>query len=279
MPSTKSLESLARRASRGGREFRLAPLASLQAWAAAQGLSLRQAIDAALAAGIFPEALEGNFPSLTPAEQLTLWRGSALVAGLGGLGGCQAMLLARAGVGRLYLADGDAFTPANLNRQLLATASTLGQNKAVVTARHLREVNAGLLIEALPEFLDQERLRQVLPGVRVLLDALDTLGARRDLLAAAQEAGVPVVHGAVSGVFGQVATLMPQDRGAFDLYRLLKAPGPETVPSVLAPTVTLTASLQVMEAIRLLLGKEPNYRGRLAHFDGDTGLLEILPLG
>ncbi|MGA8142255.1 MAG: ThiF family adenylyltransferase, partial [Desulfobaccales bacterium] len=192
---------------------------------------------------------------------------------------CQAMLLARAGVGRLLLADGDAFTPSNLNRQLLATALTLGQNKAVVTARHLREVNEGLLIEAIPEFLDQERLRQVLPGVQVLLDALDTLGARRDLIAAAKEAGVPLVHGAVSGVFGQVATLMPQDRGEVNLYPFLQAPDPETVPGVLAPTVTLTASLQAMEAIRLLLGKEPNYRGRLAHFDGDTGRLEILPLG
>ncbi len=59
----------------------------------------------------------------------------------------------------------------------------------------------------------------------------------------------------------------------------MEAPGPETAPGVLAPTVTLTASLQAMEAIRLLLGKEPNYRGRLAHFDGDTGRLEILPLG
>lgn len=274
-----SLQAIARRARRGGREFLLAPMASLRAWAAARSLSLGRAQELALEAGIFPEALERNFPSLTPAEQLTLWRGSALVAGLGGLGGCQAMLLARAGVGRLYLADGDAFTPSNLNRQLLATALTLGQNKAVVTARHLREVNEGLLIEALPEFLDQERLREVLPAVRVLLDALDTLGARRDLIAAAKQAGVPVVHGAVSGVFGQVTTLMPQDRGEFNLYPLVEAPGPETAPGVLAPTVTLIASLQAMEAIRLLLGKEPNYRGRLAHFDGDTGRLEILPLG
>jgi molybdopterin/thiamine biosynthesis adenylyltransferase len=264
---------------RGGREFLLAPMASLQAWAAARSLSLSRAQELALEAGIFPEVLERNFPTLTPAQQLTLWRGSALVVGLGGLGGCQAMLLARAGVGRLYLADGDAFTPSNLNRQLLATALTLGQNKAVVTARHLREINEGLLVEALPEFLDQERLREVLPAVRVLLDALDTLRARRDLIAAAQQAGVPVVHGAVNGVFGQVTTIMPQDRAEFNPYPLLEAPGPETPPGVLAPTVTLTASLQTLEAIRLLLGKEPHYRGRLAHFDGDTGRLEILPLG
>ena len=48
---------------RSGQEFLVAPMASLRAWAAAQGLSLRQAIEAALAAGIFPEALERNFPA------------------------------------------------------------------------------------------------------------------------------------------------------------------------------------------------------------------------
>ena len=274
-----SLEAIARRVMRGSREYLMIPQARLVVWAAEQRLSLHHAIELALEAGILPEALERNFPTLTPAEQLTLWRGSALVVGLGGLGGSQAMLLARAGVGRLYLADGDAFAPSNLNRQLLATALTLGQNKAVVAARHLREVNEGLLIEPLPEFLDQKRLREVLPAVRVVLDALDTLRARRDLIAAAKQAGVPMVHGAVNGVFGQVTTIMPQDPGEFNLYPRGEAPGPETAPGVLAPTVTLTASLQAMEAIRLLLGKEPNYRGCLAHFDGDTGRLEIFPLG
>ncbi|MGA9822608.1 MAG: hypothetical protein WBQ36_13560, partial [Desulfobaccales bacterium] len=72
-----SVEAIARRAIRGGQEFLLAPMAGLRAWAAAQGLSLRQAIETALEDGIFPEALERNFPSLTPAAQLTLWRGSA----------------------------------------------------------------------------------------------------------------------------------------------------------------------------------------------------------
>lgn len=270
-----SLQALAKGKVRGGREFKVAPLDRLRAWAAGQGLSLRQAMEEALQQGIFPEVLESNFPGLSPAEQLILWRSSALVAGLGGLGGCQAMLLARAGVGRLCLADGDFYTPPNLNRQLLATTLTLGQNKAMVTAHHLREVNEALSIEPFPEFLDQDRLREVLPGVGVLLDALDTLRTRRELLATAKRAGVPVVHGAVSGVFGQVTTIMPQDPGEFDLYPQTEAPGPETAPGVLAPIVTLTASLQAMEAIRLLLGKEPCYRGRLAHFDGDTGRLEI----
>ena len=52
----------------------------------------------------------------------------------------------------------------------------------------------------------------------------------------------------------------------------------DTAREVLAPTVALVASLQVQEAIRLLLGQPPAYRDHLAHFDGDTGRLEIVPL-
>ena len=255
-------------------------MASLRAWAAERNLPLRRAIELALEAGLFPECFERNFPSLSPAEQLTLWRSSALVVGLGGLGGLQAMLLARAGVGRLFLADGDAFAPSNLNRQLLATAATLGQNKAVVTAQHLREVNEAIDAQAVAEFLDGDRLRDFLPSVQVVLDALDTLAARRDLLTAAKQAGVPLVHGAVRGVFGQVTTILPQDPEDFPyLFPPGDPPAAETAPGVLAPTVSLVASLQAQEALRLLLGKEPAYHGVLAHFDGDTGRLEILPLG
>jgi molybdopterin/thiamine biosynthesis adenylyltransferase len=115
--------------------------------------------------------------------------------------------------------------------------------------------------------------------VQVVVDALDTLAVRRDVVAAAKAAGVPIVHGAVSSVFGQVTTILPDDPGESSwLFPVAAAPGPETAPGVLAPTVTLTASLQAMEAIRLLLNQAPVYHGVLAHFDGDPGRLEILPL-
>jgi molybdopterin/thiamine biosynthesis adenylyltransferase len=264
---------------RRGQEFMVISRDQLHSWAAEQGLNRRRALELALEEGIFPEILERNFPSLSAAEQLTLWRSRVLLVGLGGLGGCQAQLLARAGVGRLYLADGDCFTPSNLNRQLLATSETLGQNKALVTARYLRQINEALEVEAIPEFLDQRRLQNFLPEVQVVLDALDTLAARREIVAAAKEAGVPLVHGAVSGAFGQVTTILPQDPGESSwLFPLAATPEPETSSGVLAPAATLTASLQAMEALRLLLGQAPAYHGVLAHFDGDTGRLEILPL-
>jgi molybdopterin-synthase adenylyltransferase len=156
----------------------------------------------------------------------------------------------------------------------------LGYNKALVTAKHLQHINEALIVEAIPAFLDRDTIKTYLPTTRVVLDALDTLTARRDLITVAQQAGVPVVHGAVGGVFGQVSTILPQDPEDFPYLLPPGEPPPaETAPGVLAPTVSLVASLQAQEALRLLLGKTPAYRGVLAHFDGDTGRLEILPLG
>ena len=275
----EQLRFSASRFSRGGREAHLITATALGQWAASRLVSLRQAMEAALTTGIFPECWERNFPSLSAPEQLRLFRSAVLVAGLGGLGGFLAELLTRVGVGRLLLADGDHFTPANLNRQLLATQETLGLNKAVVTARRLREINPAILAEPIVHFLTPDNLGGNLSQVQVVVDGLDTIAARKELAAAARDSGVPLVHGAVSGKFGQVSTFMPAGAAV-----ILAACHPAlardaaAAREVLAPTVALVASLQVQEAIRLLLGQTPAYGDHLAHFDGDTGRLEILPL-
>jgi molybdopterin/thiamine biosynthesis adenylyltransferase len=272
------LKALAVGVCRGGRDFLVAPEAELKAWARTGKLSLRRAFEAALETGIFPECYERNFPALTAAQQLTLFQSRVLVAGLGGLGGAQAALLARVGVGNLWLADGDIFTSSNLNRQWLATRKTLGQSKTKVTARHLKDINPALRVTVIPHFLAPDHLREYLSQVQVVLDGLDTIAARRWLSAACRDTGLPFVHGAVLGEFGQVATLMPGD--PTDLGSIYpSAAAAETPREVLAPTVSLVASLQVQETVRLLLGQPPAYHRRLAHFDGATGRLEIVALG
>ena len=274
----ESLKSLSHRLSRSGQKARLVRQADLDLWAQNSGLTAPQAVQAALREGIFPECYERNFPSLSAAQQLRLFESRVLIVGVGGLGGTLAVLLARAGVGHLLLADGDVFVPSNYNRQWLATPPTLGHQKAQVTARHLQEINPALLAEAIPHFLDAENLPRYLRGVQVALDGLDSLPARRELFATAQKMHVPLVHGAVKGRFGHVATILPQDGDIFTRIYSLESGGAEEPPEVLAPTVTLVASLQAQEALRLLLGQPPAYHGGLAHYDGDTGQLEILRL-
>jgi molybdopterin/thiamine biosynthesis adenylyltransferase len=189
------------------------------------------------------------------------------------------VLLARVGLGRLLLADGDVFVPSNLNRQFLATTKNLGRQKAQVAADHLFEINPALLVEAIPHYLTPDNLTTYLSQVQVALDGLDNLNSRRDLFEAARKSGVPLVHGAVAGNYGQVTTVLPGDPDGFARIYPNAAPELAELREILAPVAALTASLQVQEAIRLLLGQPPAYHGRLAHFDGDTGVLELLPLG
>jgi molybdopterin/thiamine biosynthesis adenylyltransferase len=271
-------QAAVRTVTRGGQDFQTISNHDLRNWAQRHDLTMRQAVDGALRAGIFPECYERNFPSLSAREQLRLFDSSVLIAGLGGLGGALAVLLARVGVGRFILADGDIFTLSNLNRQCLATYSSLGENKARITAAHLYEINPALRAEAIPNYLDSENLPGLLSQVQVALDGLDNLDSRRKLFAASQTAGIPLVHGAVEDRFGQVTTVLPSDPDGFSTIYADTDKQPEGSRQVLAPVVALTASLQAQEAMRLALGKPPAYHGRLAHFDGDTGALQLLPL-
>jgi len=273
-----NLNLLARTAVRSGQNLWVIRPDDLRDWAQSNNLALPQAVAAALQAGIFPENLERNFPAFTSQDQLRLWHSSALVAGLGGLGGTLAELLARVGVGRLLLADGDIFVTSNLNRQWLANQATLGQNKAQVAAQHLQGINPALDLEAIPAYLTPENLTRYLSQVQVAVDGLDNLRARRDLFEAAQRTGVPLVHGAVVAHFGQVTTILPEDPESFTSIYADKAREVERGREILAPVASLIASLQVQEAIRLLLGRPPAYHGRLAYYDGDTGTLELLSL-
>jgi molybdopterin/thiamine biosynthesis adenylyltransferase len=271
-------QSLVRTMTRGGQDFQTISDHDLRNLAQRYYLTMRQAVAGALQAGIFPECYERNFPSLSVPEQLRLFDSSVLVVGLGGLGGTLALLLARVGVGRFILADGDVFTLSNLNRQCLATHPTLGENKAQIAQAHLLEINPALRAEAIPNYLDSESLPVCLSQVQVVLDGLDNLNSRRELFAEAQTSGVPLVHGAVVDRFGQVTTMLPGDPDSFSTIYAGMTREPEGSREILAPVVALTASLQAQEAIRVLLGKPPTYHGRLAHFDGDTGTLQLLPL-
>ena len=86
------------------------------------------------------------------------------------------------------------------------------------------------------------------------------------------------MHGAVEDRFGQVTTVLPGDPDSYSTIFGDTDKESEGSREILAPVVALTASLQAQEAIRVLLGKPPAYHGQLAHFDGDTGTLQLLPL-
>ena len=135
-------------------------------------------------------------------ESLTkLHAAHVLVVGLGGVGAYAAEMLCRAGVGELSLIDADVVSESNINRQLIALHSTVGQPKTEVLAARLRDINPNVKLHIFPEFLRDERTLEVLQAAHYdfLVDAIDTLSPKVFLLRHAFTLGIPTVSSMGSG--------------------------------------------------------------------------------
>ena len=124
-----------------------------------------------------------------------------LVVGLGGVGGYAAEQLCRAGVGRMTIVDGDTVSETNLNRQLIALHSTIGQPKALLFRDRFRDINPHCQVDALQEFLRDDRMTALLSAHRYdcVVDCIDTLSPKVFLLYHAHTLGLPTVSSMGSG--------------------------------------------------------------------------------
>ncbi|WXJ95389.1 hypothetical protein MCACP_18730 [Neomoorella carbonis] len=122
------------------------------------------------------------------------------VIGTGGVGSFAVEGLARSGIGYLELVDPDVVRPSNINRQVPALHSTLGQPKVEVLARRCREINPEAVIVTRQEaYSPATGSKFVRHDLDYLVDAIDSVAAKIDLLATALQAGVPVVSSMGAG--------------------------------------------------------------------------------
>ncbi len=130
-----------------------------------------------------------------------LRRAHVLVVGLGGVGAYAAEMIARAGVGRMTIADADTVSPSNINRQLVALHSTVGRPKAEVLAERLRDINPRLELRVVDRYIKDEETYTLLDAAHYdyMVDAIDTLSPKLALIAAAMERGIPLVSSMGAG--------------------------------------------------------------------------------
>ena len=122
------------------------------------------------------------------------------IFGLGGVGGYVAEALVRSGVGKLDFIDHDTISPTNINRQILATAATIGMDKAEAAARRAKAINPNVDARAiktfyLPETTDQFDFTQY----DYVVDAIDTVTGKMMLIKAAKDAGTPIISSMGTG--------------------------------------------------------------------------------
>jgi molybdopterin/thiamine biosynthesis adenylyltransferase len=264
-----------------GGAYRSLPLAGSRRLSRRLGRPLGEIERAALERGIVPERLVRNLHHYSVPDLLRLNASQAAVVGLGGLGGLSAELLARCGVGRLTLVDGDRFEESNLNRQILCTPGRLGRSKAAAAAARLERVNPALVVRSEARFLAADNARELLSGCQVALDCLDSLSARRLLADACQALRIPLVTAMLAGACGQLAVVMPAERGLPEaLYGAPGAPdrGAETALGCPPQAVAVLAGLECAAALDLLLGRPSALAGSLLLFDLDRALFQPVRL-
>ena len=116
------------------------------------------------------------------------------VFGIGGVGGFACEALARAGVGRLLLVDNDTVSESNLNRQIIALRSTLGCPKTEVMARRIRDIDPDILVETRQVFFDENTADSFdFSAFSYVIDAIDTVSAKVELICRAKAAGTPII--------------------------------------------------------------------------------------
>lgn len=207
-----------------------------------------------------------RFSPVGQSGQQKLADASVLIVGVGALGTALAEHMVRAGVGRVRLADRDYVEPSNLQRQtLFDEADALAiLPKAVAAANKLQKINSEVHITPYVIDVNKGNAKELTAGVQVVLDGTDNAATRFVMSDSCFQQRIPFIYGGVAGAQGMNATLIPGKTACLRCLIGVKESEGEVdtcdTVGVLAPTVSLIASLQAAEAIKLLTGNEAAMR-------------------
>ena len=135
-------------------------------------------------------------------EKLNLLRNAnVLVVGLGGVGAYAAEMIARAGVGKMTIADADTVSESNINRQLIALHSTIGRDKSELMAQRLRDINPEIKLQVINRFIKDDETDALLDSQEFdyVVDAIDTLSPKLALIKGALDRNIPLVSSMGAG--------------------------------------------------------------------------------
>jgi len=201
-----------------------------------------------------------RYPPLGEEGQRRLAASRALVCGCGALGSVLANTLARAGVGCVRIVDRDFIELNNLQRQVLFDEDDIarGLPKAIAAAEKLRRINSEVEIEPVVADVDHTNIQQLIDGVDVIVDGTDNFETRFLVNDAAVRYDIPWVYGGCLGAEGQTMTILPQKTPCLRCL-IQECPPPGTTPTcdvagILAPIVSVIASIEAVEAIKILSG-------------------------
>jgi adenylyltransferase/sulfurtransferase len=206
-------------------------------------------------------------PDFGEEGQKRLKQSHVLVAGVGGLGSPVAIYLATAGIGRLTIIDYDSVDVTNLNRQILHWEEDVSHSKVESAEQKLTRINSTIAIDARNIKITVDNIADLLQGVDVVMDCMDNMETRFLINEACVKKGIPMIHGGVREMLGEVTTIIPGKTPCLECLLPRDLAKKETFP-IFGATAALIASIQVLEAIKLLSGIGTLMTDRMLFLDG-----------
>lgn len=174
-----------------------------------------------------------------------------LIFGVGGVGGYVAEALVRSGIGSFTLVDKDSVSESNINRQIIALHSTVGRDKVDVLKERMLDINPDVLVDARKCFFLPENAHEFdFTQYDYVIDAVDTVTAKLQIIVQAKEAGVPVIS-----AMGAGNKVCPERFEVADIYKTEVCP--------LAKVMRRELKKRGIKKLKVVYSKEePVYKGR-----------------
>jgi adenylyltransferase/sulfurtransferase len=202
--------------------------------------------------------------------QLKLRNAKACLIGAGGLGSPIATQLVGMGIGYLRIVDRDIVSRSDLHRQHLYDADCVGMPKVEIAQQKLGKLNPDVKIEPIPETLNSVNAEELIGGMDVVVDGLDRPEPRYLVNRICNKFKIPYVFGAAIEAFGNASTIMPGQTFCLECFM----PGLKdedlqvcAVVGVHPSVIGMVSSVQVSEAVRLIIGQKPKLYNKLLYID------------
>ncbi|MEI8076191.1 MAG: molybdopterin-synthase adenylyltransferase MoeB [Betaproteobacteria bacterium] len=202
------------------------------------------------------------------AGQEKLLTAHALVIGAGGLGSAAAPYLAAAGVGKITLVDHDQVELTNLQRQIMHTQESIGQNKAASGKSFLQRLNPGVVVDTIEAKADDSLLDQLLPTVNIVLDCTDNFATRHMINRLCVKHQVPLVSGSALRFDGQISVFDSRNKTS-PCYACIFSPEEQfeevscASMGIFSPLVGIIGAMQAAQALQVLIGFGEPLVGRM----------------
>ncbi|HEX8948390.1 MAG TPA: HesA/MoeB/ThiF family protein [Dissulfurispiraceae bacterium] len=188
-------------------------------------------------------------------HQQKLRNATALIAGIGGLGGTAALYLAVAGIGKMVFAHYGDLTLSNMNRQILMKHDWIGKSRVIQAMKTVEDVNPDVEVEVYNERTSEENVERLLIGAHIALSARPNFRERRSLNEACVKKGIPMVEAAMNGMECYLFNVVPGTTPCLNC--VFPGDNPEWEEfgfPVLGAVSGALGCLMALEAIKLLTG-------------------------